>query len=59
MDQISGDKVASGNLAPGQKVTPTFPGTMAGPVEVTTSGPVMASQRVLWKGYFNEVVGVG
>ncbi|MHB8143002.1 MAG: FG-GAP repeat domain-containing protein [Thermoleophilia bacterium] len=39
------------------KVTPVFPGTMSGPVEVITSGNVMASQRVLWNGYFNEVLG--
>lgn len=40
------------------KVTATFPGTMNGPVEVTSSGGnVMASQRVMWNGYFNEVMG--
>ena len=40
------------------KVTPTFPTEKGGPVEVTsTGGPVMASQRVLWNGYFNEVLG--
>ncbi|MHB1389821.1 MAG: WD40/YVTN/BNR-like repeat-containing protein [Thermoleophilia bacterium] len=40
------------------KVTPTFPTKIGGPVEVTsTGGPVMASQRVLWNGYFNEVLG--
>lgn len=43
----------------GGKVTPTFPGQMSGPVEVAASGPVLASQRVLWKGHFNEVVGMG
>ncbi|MHB0914199.1 MAG: WD40/YVTN/BNR-like repeat-containing protein [Thermoleophilia bacterium] len=46
------------NLAPGQRVTPTFSGQQAGPVEVTsTGGPVMASQRVLYNNYFNEVLG--
>ena len=30
----------------GKNVTPMFDGTMNGPVEVTASGPVMASQRV-------------
>ena len=40
------------------KATPVFPGVMAGPVEVTSSGGnVMASQRVLWNGHFNEVLG--
>ncbi|MCL6105890.1 MAG: hypothetical protein M1309_00830 [Actinobacteria bacterium] len=37
---------------------PDFPGKMGGPVNVTsTGGPVLASQRVLWNGYFNEVLG--
>ena len=45
------------NLGPGQSVTPTFPGQMGGPVQVDASGPVMASQRVLYNGYFNEVLG--
>ncbi len=47
-------------------ITPTFPGMIGGPVEVYAwqSGtnnprPVFASQRVLWNGYFNEVVGKG
>ncbi len=40
------------------RVTPTFPGKMNGPVEVSsTGGVVMASQRVTWNGYFNEVLG--
>ncbi|MHB9111211.1 MAG: WD40/YVTN/BNR-like repeat-containing protein [Thermoleophilia bacterium] len=49
--------------------TPVFPGVIGGPVEVRSysdnfctepSAPgngVMASQRVLWKGYFNETLG--
>jgi len=57
--RIAGGLVASGTLNAGQRVTPTFPGTMAGPLEVTASGPVMASQRVIWNGYFNEVLGAG
>lgn len=56
---------ASGTILPGQNATPNFPGTMGGPVEVrawtddakTTPAEVMASQRVLWNGYFNEVLG--
>ncbi|MHB8859594.1 MAG: transglycosylase SLT domain-containing protein [Thermoleophilia bacterium] len=55
--RIAGSLVASGSLAPGQKTTPTFPGLMAGPVQVTASAPVMASQRVTWNGFFNEVLG--
>jgi hypothetical protein len=64
---------ATGNqyfdIAPGSNAVPTFPGTMDGPVEVKAHRvggtwdtvadrrDVMVSQRVLWKGYFNEVLG--
>jgi hypothetical protein len=48
----------SGTLQPGQKATPTFPGVMGGPVEVTADGNVIVSQRVSWNGYFNEVTGI-
>ncbi|MBI5870383.1 MAG: PD40 domain-containing protein [Actinobacteria bacterium] len=58
-----------GVLAPGQRVTPRFPGIIGGPVQVrawqwngsSKENPanVLASQRVLWKGYFNELVGAG
>jgi hypothetical protein len=56
---------SKGTIASGQDVTPYFPGKMGGPVEVTawtdssktTVAPFMASQRVLWKGYFNETLG--
>ena len=58
---------ASGVIQPGQKVTPQFNGKKGGPVRVsawtdsskTTPANVMASQRVLWNGNFNEVVGLG
>jgi len=56
--RIGGVIVGTGSIAAGESVIPTFPGQMDGPVEVNTSGPVLASQRVLWNGYFNEVVGV-
>lgn len=47
-----------GTIPPHGRVTPTFPGVMNGPVEVTSTGAnVMVSQRVLWNGYFNEVLG--
>jgi photosystem II stability/assembly factor-like uncharacterized protein len=56
--KVAGVARASGTLAPGQRVTPTFPGLRGGPVEVvSTGGPVMASQRVLFNNYFNEVLG--
>jgi len=43
----------------GGRITPQFPGLMAGPVEVTcTSGQlIIASQRVLFHDTFNEVMG--
>ncbi len=60
-----------GVIAPGKNVTPMFDGTMNGPVEVRscsqafspngscpgTTPNLIASQRVLWNGYFNEVLG--
>ncbi|MHB0867817.1 MAG: M23 family metallopeptidase [Thermoleophilia bacterium] len=57
---------ASGTILPGGNVTPTFPSRMGGPVQVrawtdatkTTPADIIASQRVLYNGYFNEVVGV-
>jgi hypothetical protein len=55
-------KDAAGNqyydIAPGMNVTPRYDGVMDGPVEVrSTGGKVMVSQRVLWNGHFNEVLG--
>lgn len=49
--------VNPGVINPGDRVVPEFPGVMDGPVEVTASDKVIASQRVTWKGYFNEVQG--
>ncbi len=48
---------STGQVASGQNVTPTFPGKMGGPVAVSATGNVIASQRVLYNGYFNEVLG--
>ncbi len=56
---------ARGVIPPGQSATPTFPGKMGGPVSVhawtdanrTVEAPVMSSQRVLYQGFINEVVG--
>lgn len=58
-------------LAPGEKATPRFGSYMGGPVEVRAyvdggiwngnngadNRAVITSQRVLWNGYFNEVLG--
>ena len=52
-------------MAAGSREYPQFNGLMAGPVEVlgytnntkTTQKSLIASQRVLWNGYFNEVLG--
>lgn len=63
--RIAGNLVNTGTLQAGASTAPTFPGAMGGPVEVkaTTTCPspqpanILASQRVLWNGYFNEVTG--
>lgn len=65
---IAGQKMnaAPYSIAPGTSVTPEFPGVMGGPVEVVAYDPgnpaqprnVIASQRVLWDGNFNEVSGI-
>ncbi|MHB8793106.1 MAG: TolB family protein [Thermoleophilia bacterium] len=62
--RIAGSVVTSGTLQPagdaggGDIAMPVFPNVMEGPVEVsTTGGNVVASQRVLWSGHFNEVWG--
>ncbi|HZD05278.1 MAG TPA: hypothetical protein VE173_10180, partial [Longimicrobiales bacterium] len=55
--RVAGVVRFSGSIPPGQSAIPAFPGLIGGPVEVTATGPVMASQRVLWNGYFNEVLG--
>ncbi|RJQ44012.1 MAG: hypothetical protein C4534_07190 [Gaiellales bacterium] len=73
--RVKGQQRWQGTIEPLYNVTPTFPGVMGGPVEVRAwisetdpqSGQqkklepalVFASQRVLWNGYFNEIVGKG
>ncbi|MCL4473008.1 MAG: hypothetical protein M1455_03590 [Actinobacteria bacterium] len=72
--RIAGVTVWGDVVNPYDNKTPTFPGRMGGPVEVeawkseTAPGGiqlkrtpylVFASQRVLWNGYFNEIVGKG
>jgi bacillolysin/thermolysin len=65
---IGGNKMNSSpySIQPGGNVTPSYPGVIGGPVEVVAYEPgspsvprnVIASQRVLWNGNFNEVFGV-
>lgn len=55
--RIGGVSKAQGSLAAGERVTPTFPGEMGGPVEVLASAAVIVSQRVTYNGHFNEVPG--
>lgn len=53
-------------LAPGRIATPHYPGIMGGPVKIKAHAigdagaprNVITSQRVLWQGRFNEVLGV-
>ena len=69
--KVAGAVRAQGTLNAGQQVTPMFNGLIGGPVEVdgcsaafggdgSCSSPaqVMASQRVLWNGFFNETLGM-
>ena len=59
-----------GTVQSGMSAFPAFPGKIGGPIQVrawqlnpdgspnkSLPADVMASQRVLWNGYFNEVVG--
>ncbi len=69
--KVAGDLYRQGVIDPGLNWTPTIPDVIGGPVEVkawlsetvegvqqkTTPAPVFASQRVLWNGYFSEIVG--
>lgn len=73
--RIAGVTVWGETIAPFDRKTPSFAGQMGGPVEVESwvserypvtgeqrkANPYLAyaSQRVLWNGYFNEVVGKG
>lgn len=56
---IGGNKMGSYSIPAGEKVTPNFPDLTDGPVQVvsTNGQPIIASQRVLWGGSFNEVMG--
>ena len=68
---IAGSKMATLDVAAGSSQTDTFPGVMSGPVEVrgynaagynpaspgSPNASILASQRVMWSGHFNEVEG--
>ncbi|MHB8858346.1 MAG: M4 family metallopeptidase [Thermoleophilia bacterium] len=65
---IGGQKMNSApyQIPAGGNVTPLFAGVMGGPVKVvgyepgspSTPREILASQRVLWNGNFNEVMGI-
>lgn len=65
---IAGKKMNSSpfRINAGGRVTPEFPGVIGGPVEVMAHQPgnlslpqkVIVSQRVIWSGNFNEVLGI-
>ncbi len=55
--KVGGSTLGTYSIAPGRNVTPTFPGKIGGPVAVSATANVIASQRVLYNGYFNEVLG--
>ena len=71
--RVAGELHWANVINPGLNKTPTFPTLIGGPVEVkawlsetiggqqqkNTPAPVFASQRVLWNGYFSEIVGKG
>jgi len=55
--KIAGQTKASKTVSPGESWTPSFKGVINGPVEVISDQNVIASQRVLYKNSFNEVMG--
>ncbi len=56
--KIAGIQVWSGSIVPGKDITPIFPGTMGGPVEVTATGDIIATQRSTFGPSFEEVPGL-
>ncbi len=46
-----------GTIAANSVAIAVFPGVAGGPVEVSASGNVLASQRIIWNGHLNEVLG--
>ncbi|MHB8793474.1 MAG: right-handed parallel beta-helix repeat-containing protein [Thermoleophilia bacterium] len=55
LDVGSHTQLWHGEIPPLGIATPTIPGELGGPLKLGGSGPMLASQRVLWNGYFNEV----
>ncbi len=57
---IGGKPKGSYIVNPGQEITPHYPNTMDGPVEVISKNgqPLLTSQRVIFGRTFNEVIGV-
>ncbi|MHB0915727.1 MAG: hypothetical protein ACYC5A_10860 [Thermoleophilia bacterium] len=57
---IGGQNMTAGTtdfVNPGDVKVHKFPGTIGGPVSVQADNPVIASQRVIYNGFFNEVMG--
>lgn len=57
---VAGELKGSWDVAPGQEITPQFPDTIGGPVEVRSANdqPLLVSQRVVYKGSFNEIFAI-
>jgi hypothetical protein len=45
-------------IPPNDRVTPLYPGLLDGPVKVSCTLPVFTSERALYNGSFNEVMGI-
>jgi M6 family metalloprotease-like protein len=56
--KIAGQVKGSKQLYPGETWTPFVADTLGGPVEVSSDLPVLASQRVIYNGSFNEFSGI-
>lgn len=56
---IGGNKMGTYSIPVGGNITPQYPNLIDGPVQVvsTNGQPIIVSQRVLWGGSFNEVMG--
>lgn len=57
---VGGQHMGTYSVPVGGRVTPSYPGTMNGPVRVvsTNGQPMIVSQRTLFKGSFEEVSGM-
>jgi beta-mannanase len=56
---VAGRLMGNYNIPAGGRITPSYPGTVDGPVRVVATGgqPLIASQRTLFKAGFAEVTG--